>query len=934
MGHGLLWAVVMCLFAGGVRAGAQMQVDSLALRSSLQAVSTNTIRVFSQQNMRNLPLRGILPIVGLSNGINRYADGWHVRGGRANEIRFFLDGFDITNPATLGMHVPLIQEMVEEARLEPGGFGVERGPANSALLSVATRTGDSRLRASLDVQTDDFAKPGKTFLGTTAFGYRNIVGTLSGPLLTPAIRIFLAGEHNYIRDRQIIFLEPFKIDGLVDEGVYSSSLRGVPLPGPIEILRNHVPNNWREQNQVSGTLLVDLKDIASLPMVMKFAAGYSHSRQPEGSSWGDSFTNGLLRNYYRGSHLMMSELSTWFITGKLTHTLSPSTRYELGISYQFSKSRTYDPSFGDDWASYPDSLEWEAKGFSTALWRSRYSGPPEWGTRMMYFRAENWPNDRYSKGENGALGITLDLSSSVSKDIEVRIGGHLSSWTHRLFDLQYISYYLTGPVYSAQYRPPANEYERRLLYLASLVGGNYGYDYLGRKTDGYTLDGAPAGAVLDPPYKSLNGGAYLQVSYVSGGVAFDIGGRYEFFDEGLKYIEPVPNPLTGQPDYRNIWINQRLNIIDESKIENTRPVGLLLPRLGFSVAASENTTFYAHYGEYAQFPRLDLFYQGSAGFSAGLSPNSRSPYAGKFGFFVQPERTMNIDCGISQRLTDNMVLTTAVYYKELKQQIQISRYYDSMGEGVFTAFMNRDYGSTKGLEFTLEVARTRRVSARANYTLANSTMTEWSPTSGSVTVSDVNARYPKSTYLPPFNFAHTATVNLDYRIEKGEIGGVFEGVGLNVLLSFNGGHAYTRIEAMTTQGSASVWSAGVRPLVDARMSKPQEAPGSSTTPMMCNVDLRCSKLLFLDPITLEFYVNVLNLFNTKNVINVYPMTGRADEDGWLGSEPSRYYESRIPDYRNIYDAFGNGNRYYVIGTGVGDTYGEPRQIRVGFRLEY
>lgn len=932
MSHRLLLTIEVCLLAGGARVWAQLSSDSLALRTLGQPVSTNTIRVFSQNDMRNLPLRGIMPIVGLSNGINRYVDGWHVRGGRADEIRFYLEGFDITNPATLGMHVPLIQEAVEEVRFEPGGFGVMRGPANSGTLAISARTGDSRLRASLDVQTDDFAKPGQTFLGTTSFGFRNIVGTVSGPFLNSAARFFLAGEHNYLRDRQIIFLEPFKLDGLIDQGYSSYALRGLPLPGPIEMLRNHVPNNWREQNQVNGTLLLDLKDLVALPMKVKLTGGYSSAQQPEGSTWGDAFANGVIRNYYRGSHLMMNELSTSFIFGKLTHTLSPSTSYELGVSYQFSKGRTYDPIFGDDWALYADSLAWAAKGFNTSRWLSRYYGPPDWTTSMLYIRNENSPNNRYVKSENGALEIMLDLTNRVSPNIEVKIGGNLSSWTQRLFDIENISYYLLGGSGAWSNLTPANDYERRLIYLRMLsLGGNYGYDYLGRKTDGYTLSGAPQGAVLDPPYTPLNGGAYMQLSYASGGVAFDLGGRYEFFDERLKSMESATNPMTGQPDYQYIWVDNRLNIIDESKIENTKPVGLLLPRLGLSVAASENTTFYVHCGEYAQFPRLDLFYQSSMAFNYTLNPNYRSPYSGKLGFFVQPERTTNIECGMSQRIADNAVLTVAAYYKRLKNQIQISRYYDSMGEGVFTAFMNRDYGSTKGLEFTLDIPRTRRVAARVNYTFADATMSEWSPTSGAVTVSDAVPRYPKNTYAPPFNFAHTAAVNLDYRAEKG---GIFGGTGLNVLLSLNAGHSFTRIQPMKWLGSALIWAAGVRPLLDSRMSMPEEPPGSSTTPMMCNVDLRWSKLFFFEPINVELYVTVLNLFNTKNIINVYPMTGRPNDDGWLGSDASQYYEDALPNYRYVYNALGNGNRYYLMSTSVGDTYGEPRQIRIGFRLEY
>ena len=925
--------LVVCLLTVGGRAWAQDSSDSLAPPPSIKPISTMTVRMYRQDDMRILPIRGFMSIVGLSNGINQYADGWHVRGGRAGETRFFLDGFDITNPASMDIHLPLIQEALEEVRLEPGGFSVTRGAANSGIVSLTARTGGKRLTASLDIQTDDFAKPGNTFLGTSSFGYRNIVGTVGGPLVVPAVRFFLSGEHNYLRQRQILFLEPFRFDGLIDRGYYDKSLAGTPLPGPLEFKRNSVPRDWQEQNQASGTLLIDLNELASLPMKLKVTGGYSFMEQPEGNSWAYNYTAGALYNYYRSSYLM-TERSTWMVSGKLTHDLSPSTRYEVGVAYQFSGGRTYDPNFGDDWKSYSDSLAWVAKGFSTKGWVDRYTGPLPWGPDWMStYAKENSPNNQYSKAENEALDVTLDISTVVTEHFGLRAGGNISSWTQRIFSVTDISNFNKMPAFYAQYYKIANEYQIRLLNGRYLVS-NYGYDYLGQKTDGYTLPGAPQGAVLDPPYKPVNGGAYLQLQYETGPAAFEFGARYEFFDERLKYVEPVVNPITNQLDHSNIWIDQRLDVIDESKIGDTRSFQIFLPRLGFSVVASENTTLYAHIGQYAQFPRLDLFYQSSLSFSGGLSPNSRSPYAGKFGFSVEPERTTSIEFGIMQRLSPRDILTISGYLKQMKNQVQLLHYYDSRGQAIFNAYTNADHGSATGLEFTLEHERWKRLAASISYTFADAAMTQWSPTSSGMWMSDVPPQYPEETYAPPFNFAHSAVINLDYRIEKGQGNWLVDGMGLNVLLRLNGGHAYTRIKPRDALGANSIWDVGISPLVDPRLYFPQELPGASTTPIVYNIDLRWSKLFDLGPINLELYVNVLNLLNTKQVINVYPMTGKPDDDGWLGSPNSLWVGNNTPNYRSMYNAFGNGNRYYAINTMIGDTYGPPRQIRVGFRLEY
>jgi hypothetical protein len=83
---------------------------------------------------------------------------------------------------------------------------------------------------------------------------------------------------------------------------------------------------------------------------------------------------------------------------------------------------------------------------------------------------------------------------------------------------------------------------------------------------------------------------------------------------------------------------------------------------------------------------------------------------------------------------------------------------------------------------------------------------------------------------------------------------------------------------------------------------------------------------------------VTNLLNAKQIVNVYPTTGSAQDDGWLSSPAASQFKA-IPNYEAFYRAINNENRYAVMGTsgrgaGTGaDLYGIPRQIRVGLRAE-
>lgn len=87
---------------------------------------------------------------------------------------------------------------------------------------------------------------------------------------------------------------------------------------------------------------------------------------------------------------------------------------------------------------------------------------------------------------------------------------------------------------------------------------------------------------------------------------------------------------------------------------------------------------------------------------------------------------------------------------------------------------------------------------------------------------------------------------------------------------------------------------------------------------------------------LEIYANVLNLLNTKEILNVYPDTGVPTDDGWLKTPSATQYKA-IPNYTAFYNALNLQNRWgimtYGANVGMGDTYGTPRQIRVGVRME-
>ena len=107
----------------------------------------------------------------------------------------------------------------------------------------------------------------------------------------------------------------------------------------------------------------------------------------------------------------------------------------------------------------------------------------------------------------------------------------------------------------------------------------------------------------------------------------------------------------------------------------------------------------------------------------------------------------------------------------------------------------------------------------------------------------------------------------------------------------------------------------------------------SDTPANYQLDLRVDKTFNIGPFDANLYLWITNVFNTRNVINVFPQTGDAYDDGYLTSDEGsatiesyrlKYGDEVANQYKSIYSAisYNSGN------------FGTPRQIRLGLRFDF
>ena len=159
----------------------------------------------------------------------------------------------------------------------------------------------------------------------------------------------------------------------------------------------------------------------------------------------------------------------------------------------------------------------------------------------------------------------------------------------------------------------------------------------------------------------------------------------------------------------------------------------------------------------------------------------------------------------------------------------------------------------------------------------------------------------------------------------------------HLLFTFNSGHPYTRVA--TSWGQTNFYDWGVDYMDDTRSREALEPVNNSTTPWNFNLDLRLDKTFKVtDDIAATLYARVINLLDTRNVINVYQTTGTATDDGYINQQ--RYIDAALEDpnlgqtYLDLYNAINieNGSSYESeLGL---DLWGPPRQIFFGIKLTY
>ncbi|MFN0159403.1 MAG: TonB-dependent receptor [Bacteroidota bacterium] len=886
-------------------------IDIIAERPLVNKSATNAVRLVSGDDLANIPVRGIASVVALQAGIVEQGGQIFIRGGRQDEVGYYIDGADSRDARNGRSLVAIVPEALEEFQVQAGGYNAEYGGANAGIVRQQLRTGTSDYRASLRVETDNFAAGGEEFLGGYSYGYSDYAATFGGPIVGDKIKFFLAGQNTFQGDPTAAWWDPVIFNNLAEDAAGSNfnPNTGVPDTININIPGGKVPGRKLEYWAGNGTVTFDYN-----PIIVRLSASMNLTKT--------LFNTTPIRNILNTSRIPKQDESSGLFSAKMTHFVQPTTFYDLTLSYQDNRFKRYDPYFEDDYLAYGDSVANYGMGiqfFERFLSPQdvRVSGFPF--TRPGSLNLNGGATVNYQKRKQNYMSGALDITHQMQSH-EFKGGFSYQQYTIRNYSIGRLEA-LFGTLYS---NPDAARNGGDELDAFFRIGGlpnNYGYDVYGNEVDGDGVDG---------PRKPTYISAYLQDKFELNDLVVNFGLRFDSFDnDDFEFVDDANPPFD----------QQTFNIL-ESGVKKTEPFKTVSPRLGFSFPVTDRTVFHVQYGKFVQAPQLNAIYQSASQYALAFS--GRNFISVPVGTGLEPERTTQYEIGFTQQFTDFAAFDITAFYKDIKGQIQIDKV--TALPASYNVLQNGDYATTKGVELSLRIRRTNRVQAFVNYTLSDAQGTGSSLTSA---VSSVEAGPIRPLLIAPltFNQTHRGTVNLDYRFAENDGGPVLERLGANMLFTFNSGHAFTKAQSNSAGGQRGPEEGGILADDDPRTRRPEGSVNSETTPWVFQVDLKVDKTFSIaDMFDVNVYVYVLNLLNTQNVLNVYSRSGSAYDDGFL-SNPSlsqNIVAANGPQYVELYRAINLNNRQHYWQNQLnnanplqgGDLFNTPRQIRVGLNIVY
>ena len=877
----------------------------------IEKSATNSVRSVSSEEIQNSASRSVSGMLDMQAGVNITNGKLSIRGSRAEEVAYTLDGASITDVVNTGRDVSAIPEALAEISVESGGFGAHIGGANSGVVRQTLRTGGNEVMGSARFETGDY-------------GHTDLTATVGVPI-GDKIKTFVALRSQHVDDWDPTYYTDFSINN--GEKLESTVSGSTPDGDSVAVVFNSggkdgVAHRAQDILQINATATVDLG-----PLNLRLSTVVDNN----------TYESNSLPIYYmfNNARLPKSERKLAMYNARANYFLNPNMLLTAGLSTFTRTFESYDDGMGKpnnfgDALGYYDSTSIAAAGLDASYWaggNTDYATPgATYNSPGSYYVANTFafarPGDittGWNKNERKSLGFDAGLTWQRG-DHEIRAGFDYKKYTYRKYQLS------TSAMYNINKAIADGNYTREQAASGTNVtvtnalslynrNGQIGYDDYGNESD----EG------FDGPREPTVSSFYVNDKFESGDLVISAGVRLDnFMMDDFKMKDPA-NPG---------WDESNQGILD-AQFEESETKSVLQPRIGLAFPVSDQMVFHLQYGKFAQMPELDLPYASTRYMHLVWGGQNYTP--DPMGFDLDPIETTQYEVGMSYQFLPSAAIDVTAFAKNTTGQVvigkndavDINNTYGVAQDAFY--YKNGDFTTVNGFEFTLRTRRVSNLQTYASYTWSDARGINSDPNTGAGNIAQ-DLLSPPPLMISPLYYhnKHRGAVALDYRL--GEDQGMLSGLGLNFEYKFNSGHPYTLSDGGMGQRAAD----GGAILEDARSREPQESIGGSTTPYQYYANLKVDYKMSLGGVGVTLFAYVDNLFDTKNVINVYSRSGNAYDDGFL-TDPALSSEIVAANGQTYVDLYRNVNlenrQHYMTDFGF-DVFATPQIVKMGVAVNF
>jgi len=970
------------------------EVTVIAERPVVQMDVSSTQALISPEKIEGNNYKTIADVMSSQAGVLGFgarANRPMLRGSAFEDTEFSLDGMglvdDISNKPYLKVNLGAVQEI----QVITGGFNAEYGNVRSGLINVVTKEGSNRYTGSIDFK---YAAPQLKHFGPHIYGsnspivepfLRDDLGAFSGVQSDGSPNLMFNGWNAYStetlqpgdphygnpyenlalylwRHRSASNLEILK--DLVESGKVDADLSNVDFEkdavfeygqdpdwvgevsfgGPVPLLGDKLKfflSHRQEQTAYARTFpystyndrLTTLKLTTNITPSMKLtinglAAWQRGTNSGQGPGIGGSITNNPYMDNGAGffddvQEKMASANKMWYphcnapaeqyrysFGFNFTHQLSPTTFYDVifnsmqTMESMIMQHRNTIAIEGNEWGA--THLQYGRLGTDAEIAAHQEAGDYDWENADNYKKikiGDYWYDEapwRYGPtnwrdltGEYRMESCNLRSNTSVFHYHSLKAS--ITSQVNRFNQVK------AGV--------ELNNNNIHMKYKAidpSVNGGSI-------NTGGYNE--------LAKPW---SGAVYVQDKLEFSGMIANVGLRWDWQlrDKMIDLDGPDDDPVTGP--YNPYLQSGAMDNLDSLNWEKNF-LSTISPRIGISHPMSENAKIFFNYGHFYRWPSESAIY----GYDFRTTEGNRIRTRGNPN--LKPPRTIMYEIGYAHDILNAIELSATGYYKDISDETFEARWYPLEGKDT-RMNINGRYRDIRGIEVKADARYTRFLSGYISY----DHMISSTGTYGYDRFYEDPTKEPRrvGTGISQPKARPVVKVNLDFHTPTDwgvRLAGypLFADMNLGLLYYWRAGETFT-------------WNPDAIPYIEDNIRwRPYQ-----------RTDMRFKKRLFrkwnIEP---EFYIDITNLFNNKNLNGVRGysystenftkiLTGISDTWAW---DDHKWWKNEFIDYMyslHIDEGdrpgdYKTDHKPYIDMPGFTPwTFLEKRQIFFGFRINF